>query len=86
MSRFSLPADTTPEAWRVLFESARRLTADEKWRQVDELNRSARELLAAGVRSRHPEYDEAQVHQAMIRLWLGDELYRCVYPGQDVAV
>lgn len=86
MSRFSFPADTSPEALRVMYAAIRKLTPQQRWEQVDQLNESARAMLAAGVRSRHPEYDERQVHQAMIRLWLGDEVYREAYPGQDIEV
>ena len=39
-----------------------------------------REVTAAGVRQRHPTYSSDQVRLAVIRLSLGDELFRKVYP------
>ena len=40
------------------------------------LNEWARRTAERGIRSRHPEYTEAQVKMALRRLWLGDELTR----------
>lgn len=42
----------------------------------------ARRLLIAGIRKRHPEYDDDQVRLASIRLWLGPELFRDPYPDE----
>lgn len=44
----------------------------------------ARQLSAAGVRARHPEYTDREVELAVIRLCLGEELFRLAFPGQDV--
>lgn len=38
-------------------------------------------LTRAGIRARHPEYDEDAVRLAEIRLRLGDELYTKAYPN-----
>jgi len=38
----------------------------------------------AGIRQRHPEYDADQVRRALLRLRLGDEAARCVWPDQDL--
>lgn len=37
-------------------------------------------IAAEGVRARHPGYDEARVRWAVLRLRLGDEIYRQVWP------
>ena len=50
------------------------------------MSESLREVVAAGVRHRHPEYDEKQVRLAVIRLALGDDLFHKVYPGVIVQV
>jgi hypothetical protein len=39
---------------------------------------------AEGVRSRHPEYTPRQVELAVIRMMVGDDLFRRAYPGEDV--
>jgi hypothetical protein len=38
-------------------------------------------IAAAGISSRHPDYDETQVSWALRRLRLGDETFREVWPG-----
>jgi hypothetical protein len=78
------PADTTPEAAAVQLEAYRRMTPVQRLRIAFEMADSLRRLSAAGVRSRHPEYTEEQVRLAVIRLSLGEELFRKAYPGVDV--
>jgi len=81
-----IPADTTPEARLVELAIWRRMSPERRLEIAFEMTETLRSIVAAGVRSRHPEYSEQQVKLAMIRLWLGDELFRKVYPGVDVAV
>ncbi len=84
MSVEVIPADTTPEAAAVQLEIYRRMPP---WRRLQialELGDMVRSLSAAGVRSRHPEYSEEQVQLAVIRLSVGEQLFRRAYPGMDV--
>jgi hypothetical protein len=79
-----IPADTTPEAAAVQLDIYRRMPP---WRRLQialELGDMVRELSVAGVRSRHPEYTDDQVRLAVIRLSVGENLFRKAYPGQDV--
>jgi hypothetical protein len=78
------PADTNPEAAEIHMEILRRLPPVRRLEMVFEMNAWLRELLAAGVRQRHPEYSDEQVRLAVIRLWLGEHWFREVYPGVDV--
>ncbi len=39
----------------------RRMTPDQKLKQVDALNRQARKLKAAGLRMQHPDWSEDQI-------------------------
>ena len=48
------------------------------------LNELARRASEAGIRSRHPDYNEEQVRQALYRLWLGDELTRRAWPDREL--
>ena len=73
--------DTSAEAAAVQIETYRRMTPAARLRVALELTELSRQLLAAGVRRRHPEYDAGQIRLATIRLWLGDELYRRAYAG-----
>jgi hypothetical protein len=76
--------DTTEEAARVQREVYRRMSPARRLQLIFEMNEHLRKLLAAGVRSRHPDYTEAQVKRAVIRLWLGRELFERAYPGQQI--
>jgi hypothetical protein len=79
-----VPADTTPEAARVQFEIYRRMQPSRRLEIALEMNTTMRELVAAGVRCRHPDYSAEQVRLAVIRLCLGEEWFRKVYPGVNV--
>jgi hypothetical protein len=37
----------------------------------------------AGIRRRHPDYDDLQAHMALARMTLGDDLYR-VWPDRKL--
>ena len=46
---------------------------------------AGRQLLdVAGVRRRHPDYDDRRVRLAAIKLAIGADLFKLVYPGEDV--
>ncbi len=44
-----------------------------------ELSDNLRAITEAGIRHRHPEYDEEQVRLALIRAVLGDKLFGRFY-------
>ena len=44
------------------------------------MSEELREVAAAGIRVRHPDYDEAHVRWALHRLRLGDETFRAAWP------
>jgi hypothetical protein len=79
-----MPADTAPQAAAVQLEAYRRMAPVERLRIAFEMSDSVRRLSAAGVRSRHHDYSEEQVRLAVIRLSLGEDLFRKAYPGVDV--
>ena len=81
-----IPADTTPEAAAVQLEIFRRMSPERRLELAFEMSANLREVVAAGVRSRHPDYGEQEVRLAVIRLTLGDELFFRVYPGARVQV
>jgi hypothetical protein len=79
------PLDTTPEAEQVQLEVFRRMGPEKRLQAGIALSRMCRELLAEGVRRRHPEYDERQVKLATIRLTLPEDLFSAAYPeGRDI--
>jgi hypothetical protein len=48
------------------------------------LSDTMRRLVKAGVRHRHPDYDDELVRLAATRLALGDKLFCLVFPGVAV--
>jgi hypothetical protein len=81
-----MPADTTPEAARVQVEIFRRMPASKRLELSVRMSNALRDLVASGVRHRHPQYSPEEVRLAVIRLSLGDSWFRKVYPGVEVAV
>lgn len=73
--------DTSEEAMAAQLEVYRRMTPEARLQVALELTEMSRQLLADGIRARHPEYSEEQVRLAMIRVWLTPELYRQAYAG-----
>jgi hypothetical protein len=78
------PADTDPEAHRVQMEAYRRMGGRGRSEVMFRLNAMARGITSAGIRARHPEYDDEQVRLALFRLVLGDALFRRLWPGRDL--
>lgn len=76
---FTAP-DTTAEARAVQDAAYRRMTGRERTATMFGLNRFAREVAAAGIRSRHPEYSADEAHRALFRLLYGDALTQEVWP------
>jgi hypothetical protein len=72
----SLPADTTREADHVQLAVLRRIGMAGRARMTAELCDNLRELVAAGVLQRHPDYTDEQIRLAVVRLTLGEELFR----------
>jgi len=79
-----IPRDTTREAAEVQRDVFRRMTVAQRFARVVELAETGRELARAGIRGRRPEYTEAEVESAMLRMLLGDDLYRRAWPSRPV--
>jgi hypothetical protein len=71
MARLS---DTSPEARRVQLEALRRLSGSERVAMAFEMSESARALTEAGIRDRHPDWSDEQVHTELMVRMLGRRL------------
>ena len=78
------PADTSAGADRAQIEAYRRIGDSGRLAAAFRLIELARMAAVSGIRARHPEYDDDQVRLAYVRLVLGDELTRAVWPGRDL--
>jgi len=78
-------ADTSLEAAAVQLDAYRRMGGLGRAQVMFRLGEMARRAAEAGIRQRHPEYDDRQVMLARARLLYGDELVRRAWPqGQLV--
>jgi len=76
----TIPADTTLEAVRKQFEILRRLGPEARLKMAFELSDNLRSIVEAGVRERNPNYDEQKIRQEVLRLMIGDALFKQIYP------
>jgi len=85
MNEFSaIPADTTPEAFAVYGAALRAMSFEDRARRMVELSDNLHALALAGVRERHPEYDDQEAGLAVLRLTLGEARFRLLFPGVGI--
>ena len=58
--------DTSPEAARRQLEIFRRMSGSERVEMALSMSEAARELTVAGIRHRHPDWTDDQVHHALL--------------------
>jgi hypothetical protein len=75
------PSDTTVEAMRKEFTILRRLGPQVRARMAFEMSDNLRRIVEAGVRNRNPDFDQKKIGLEVIRLMIGDELYRQMLKG-----
>jgi hypothetical protein len=75
------PADTSPEVHALQLARMRAMSSSDRAELGERLCRSARAVMRAGIRDRHPDYGEREVELAMWRLLVEDtELLRAAVP------
>lgn len=79
-----IPADTTPDAYRVQARVYREMGGAARVRIAFELSDFARRLTEAGIRRRHPEYTAEEIMRARARVTMGDELTRAAWPASPL--
>ena len=80
----AIAADTSHDADAAQLDAYRRMGGAERLAVMFRLTRMAREAAEAGIRSRHPDYDDARVRQALARLLYGDDLVRLAWSDQPL--
>ena len=68
--------DTTAETLAVQVQVLRRIGPADRMAMTFELSDSLRSLVEAGVRHRHPDWDDRTVEREVVRLMTGDTLFR----------
>lgn len=73
-------ADTTHEAHARQIAVYRAMSPARRVAVAVAMSEEVSDIAAAGIRSRHPDYDGKHVAWALHRLRLGDELFREAWP------
>ncbi len=71
--------DTTAEALAVQYQILRRMGPAGRLAMTFDLCDNLRSLVESGVRHRHPQWGTQAVEREVIRLMIGDELFRQAY-------
>jgi hypothetical protein len=71
-----IPRDTTLDAHKKQVEILRKLSPERKALLAMELTDNIRQIAVEGIRTRHPEFNEKQVMRELLRLIIGDELFK----------
>ncbi len=77
--------DTSRESMEVLVGLYRQMPPEQKLRRVFDAYAMGRRLAMAGIRDRHPDWNEQQVWREWARRHLGEELFEKVYGANDYA-
>lgn len=75
-------SDTSPEVRRRQIDAYRSLSADERMALGIDLSESMRAVTTDGIRSRHPEFDDRQVAEELIRIWHGLDMLARSIPSE----
>ncbi|HUG89280.1 MAG TPA: hypothetical protein VML55_00500 [Planctomycetaceae bacterium] len=82
---YAIPADTSVDDARVYFATLKRLGNERRLAMGASLSKSLRRRIEAGVRMRHPDYCDDDIRKAVMRILIGEDLYRRCFPGCNVA-
>lgn len=75
----TLSRDTAPHTERIQLELLRRMPPWRRLELVSQLTQMSYTLTLAGLRHRHPQASEQELHRRLAEQWLGSELATRVY-------
>ncbi len=79
-----IAGDTSPGADAAQVEAYRRMGGAGRAQVMFRLCEMSRQVAEAGIRARHPHYDDTQVRLALARLVYGDDLVRSAWAGHEL--
>ena len=65
------------------FEILERIGIEGRAEMTFQLSDNLRQITESGIRLRHPEYNDREVWQEVVRITLGDELYRKIVEERE---
>jgi len=68
----------------IMWEALRKQGFDGRVKMTFELSNNLRRVTEAGVRHRHPDYDDRRVRLAAFKLAIGSELFKLAYPSENI--
>jgi hypothetical protein len=78
--------DTTIEAAAREYEILRKMDISQRAEMTFDLGDNLRQIIEAGVRFRHPDYNEQMLRMAVLRIFVGDDLFRQIFGDVKVAL
>ena len=78
-----IPRDTDREAWKMQMAAFRRMSGSQRTGLALRMSQAMRETIRAGIRDRHPDYNEDHVHRALFKALYGKALYREVFGSSE---
>jgi hypothetical protein len=78
------PADTSPEAWKLVLDLQRKMTPEQKIRNGLAYSTQLRNLACAMIRQNYPAATDREIFLREARQRLGAELFYRVY-GEELA-
>ena len=79
-----IAGDTSLEAARVQYDILRKMDISDRAEMTFQLCDNMRAFVEAGVRDRHPDYDDDKVRLAVMRLTLGERLFREAFGDVEI--
>lgn len=79
-----VPRDTDPAVHALQVEAYRRMGGTARAAVMFRLSDFARRVAIAGIKQRHPEYDDEHVRLALARLCFGDEVVSRAWAGRPL--
>ena len=76
--------DTTADAERAQIEALRNMTTAERAEMTFKLCDNHREILIAGIKHRHPDYNQEQIVRALLSLTLDKQTLIEIYGSDEV--
>ena len=71
-----IPADTTLEMAKKEYDILRNLGPEVRAKMAFEMSDNLRHIVEAGVRHRHPDFDEKKIKLEVLRLMIGEKLFK----------
>jgi hypothetical protein len=68
----------------IMWQALRKQGFDGRVKMTFELSNNLRAVTEAGIRHRHPDYDDRRVRLAAFKLTIGPELFKLAYPSENI--